>query len=405
MKMSLWKQNKKILFGISGGIAAYKTPDILRTWIKAGCEVETILTEAAEQFVSPLVISTLSKRRVWLERDFLFCEEGWKIPHINLTDWCDAFVIAPCTANVLRQCADGDASTLLGATMLACDKPMIIFPAMNSKMWASPMTKRHMKHVLDIGHQIVDPDDGILACGYEGKGRLPANGVINAHVWRALYPRKDMAGMKVLVTAGPTHEYIDPVRFIGNPSSGKMGYRIAENAWYRGADVTLVSGPTGLAPLDGIKMVNVVSADEMYHACVGAAADSDVIIKAAAVGDFKVSAPKALKIKRMEEETLTVELAQNRDIAAELGKLKKPWQLLVGFAAETNDLVVNARKKIADKNLDMIAVNDVLAVGAGFACDTNKIKIIDVDGRQTDAEGSKEDVAEALLDAVMKLKQ
>lgn len=403
--MSQWKQNKKILFGVSGGIAAYKAPEILRTWVKAGCAVETILTEAAEQFVSPLVVSTLTGRRVWLERDFLSSEEGWKIPHINLTDWCDVFVIAPCTANVLRQCADGDAGTLLGAAMLACNKPLILFPAMNSKMWDSPTTQRHMNHLLENGRQVVDPDAGMLACGYEGKGRLPANGVINAHVWRALYPCKDMAGMKVLVTAGPTHEYIDPVRFISNPSSGKMGYEIARNAWYRGADVTLISGPTGLAPLDGVEMINVVSAEDMYNACVGAATDADVIVKAAAVGDFKAAAPQAQKIKREKQEKMTIELGQNKDISAELGKLKKPWQLLVGFAAETSDLVINAKKKIAAKNLDMIAVNDVLATGVGFACDTNKITIIDRDGRQTDVAGSKENVAEALLDAIMKLKQ
>lgn len=402
--MSQWKQNKKILFGISGGISAYKAPDILRGWIKAGCEVETVLTEAAEQFVSPLVISTLTKRRVWLERDFLSREEGWKIPHISLTDWCDVFVVAPCTANVLRACAEGDSGTLMGASMLACEKPLLFFPAMNSKMWASPATKRHTQRLLEMGRVVIDPDEGMLACGYEGKGRLPAGEVIYAHVWRALYPKKDMAGMKVLVTAGPTHEYIDPVRYISNPSSGRMGYELAKNAWYRGAEVILVSGPTSLAPPDGIKVVNVVSADEMYNACLEAAEGADVIIKAAAVGDFKPTAKEALKIKRGGE-GLTIELAQNRDIAAELGKIKKRGQILVGFAAETNDFAANAARKMAAKNLDLIAVNDVLAEGAGFACDTNRINIIGKDSPAKDACGSKEEVAEAVLDAVMELKK
>lgn len=402
--MSRWKQGKKVLLGISGGISAYKAPDILRSWIKAGCEVETILSESAEKFVSPLVISTLTKRRCWLERDFLSSQKGWEIPHISLTDWCDLFVVAPCTANVLRQCAEGDPSKLIGAAMLACDRPILLFPAMNSKMFANAATKRHMKSVLEMGHRIIDPDEGMLACGYEGKGRLPSNAVIDAHVWRALYPLKDMSGMKVLVTAGPTHEYIDPVRFISNPSSGKMGYEIARNAWYRGADVTLVSGPTGLTPLEGISTVDVVSAGEMCEACMKAAPDADVIIKAAAVGDFRPARVEALKIKRKEGERMTVELEQNRDIAAELGKMKRAGQILVGFAAETNDLIANARKKITAKNLDMIAVNDVLAVGAGFASDTNKIKILGADGFEQDAEGSKEDVAGALLDAVMKIR-
>lgn len=403
--MSQWKQCKKILLGISGGIAAYKAPDILRGWIKAGCEVETILTESAEQFVSPLVISTLTKRRCWLEKDFLSREEGWKIPHISLTDWCDLFVVVPCTANVLRQCAEGDSSTLLGVAMLACEKPMLLFPAMNSKMLANEMSQRCMKRVEEMGREVVDPDDGMLACGYEGKGRLPSNEVIHARVWRALYPRKDMAGMKLLVTAGPTHEYIDPVRFVSNPSSGKMGYEIARNAWYRGAEVTLVSGPTALQPLEGVNTVNVVSAEEMYDACLKSAPDTDVIVKAAAVGDFRPAGKEKLKIKRKEGELLTVAFEQNKDIAAELGKIKKPGQILVGFAAETNDFVVNARRKIESKNLDIIAVNDVLAEGAGFASDTNRIKILGARGFERDAEGSKEAVAEAVLDAVMEIKR
>lgn len=403
--MSQWKQGKKILLGVSGGIAAYKAPDILRRWVKAGCEVEVILTESAEQFVSPLVISTLTHKRCWLERDFLSREEGWKIPHISLTDWCDIFVVAPCTANVLRQCSDGDGSTLIGAAMLACAKPMLLFPAMNSKMLNNAATQRYMRCVSEMGREIVDPDEGMLACGYEGKGRLPSYEVIDAHVWRALYPRKDMSGMKVLVTAGPTHEYIDPVRFISNPSSGKMGCEIARNAWYRGAEVTLVRGPVALQPLEGVTTVDVVSAQEMYEACIKAAPDMDVIIKAAAVGDFRPAGKTAHKIKRKDGESLSLELEQNRDIAAELGRRKKEGQILVGFAAETDDLVANAQKKVTAKNLDMIAINDVLAPGAGFALDTNTIKILGANGYRRDAAGSKECVAEALLDAVMEIKR
>ena len=216
---------KRILFGVSGGIAAYKAPDVLHGWVKLGFEVETVLTEAAEQFVSPLALSTLSKRRVWRERDFLSAEYGWQIPHISLTDWADLFVIAPCTANVLRAAAQGDGSTLLGAALLANTKPLLLFPAMNGKMLASGPVQEHIKILKERGAEIIDPDSGLLACGYEGKGRMPSAAVINDYIMRALCDKKDFAGRRVAVTAGPTHEYIDPVRFISNPSSGKDGLR------------------------------------------------------------------------------------------------------------------------------------------------------------------------------------
>lgn len=402
--MSLWKSDKKILFGISGGIAAYKAPDILHGLVKAGCEVETILTESAERFVSPLVLSTLSGRRVWCERDFLSREDGWRIPHIRLTEWADVFVIAPCTANVLRMCAEGNSGTLLGAAMLANRKPLLLFPAMNCNMLAHPATQRSMTAAAEMGHTVVDPDSGMLACGYEGKGRLPAAGVIYEYIWRAACPKKDMKGMKVLVTAGPTHEYIDPVRYISNPSSGKMGYAIAKAAWYRGAEVTLVSGPSHLTPPEGVRLVNVVTAEQMYSECVDAASEMDVIIKAAAVGDFRPASESRQKIKRLLKEELTLTLVQNRDIAAELGRMKKSGQILVGFAAETEDIVNNAVKKIASKNLDMIVCNDVLAKGSGFSSDTNTILIITPEGVEAEFSGSKEDAADVILDAVVRRK-
>ena len=400
--MNLSKLSNRILFGISGGIAAYKAPDLLRGWIKAGCEVETILTRSAEQFVSPLALSTLSKRRVWREDDFLSPEYGWQIPHISLTDWADVFVVAPCTGNVLRMCAEGDSETLLGAALLANDKPLVLFPAMNCKMLSNPATRKNIETLTSRGVSVVDPDSGPLACGYDGKGRLPQANVINDYVFRALCKNKDMKGLRVLVTAGPTHEYIDPVRYLSNPSSGKMGYEIARCAWYRGADVTLVSGPVSLVPPAGVSVVNVTSAEQMYEACMDEAADADVIIKAAAVGDFRAAAEAPQKIKRQKGEDLTLTLVQNRDIAAELGRIKKPDQLLVGFAAETQDLLANARKKIASKNLDIIVVNDVLAKGAGFGCDTNSVTIMAPGRPDVKFSGGKDEVADALLDAVLR---
>ena len=402
--MSPWKRNRRILFGVTGGIAAYKAPDILRGWRREGCEVEVILSRSAEEFVSPLVLSTLSGRKIWCESDFLSAQEGWKIPHITLTEWAEVFVIAPCTANGLRICAQGDGSTLLGAAMLANRGPMVIFPAMNSNMLQNPAVKANIDTIKAMGHKVVDPDSGMLACGYEGKGRLPDSSVIYEHVWQALSPKKDLSGMKVMVTAGPTHEYIDPVRYISNPSSGKMGYALAKAAWYRGADVTLVSGPVSIQRPEGVRVIDVVSAEQMYEACIKEAPEMDIIIKAAAVGDFRAEEEMKQKLKRRDGEPLTVTFVQNRDIAAELGRMKKDGQMLIGFAAETQDLIANAQKKMIAKNLDMIACNDVLANGAGFASDTNTLMIMTKGGAEVEFSGTKDDVADTLLDAVIKKK-
>ena len=394
---------KRILFGVSGGIAAYKAPDVLHGWVKLGCEVETILTEAAEQFVSPLALSTLSKRRVWRERDFLSAEYGWQIPHISLTDWCDLFVIAPCTANVLRVAAQGDGSTLLGAALLANTKPLLLFPAMNGKMLASGPVQEHIEILKERGAEVVDPDSGLLACGYEGKGRMPSAAVINDYVMRALCDKKNLAGLRIAVTAGPTHEYIDPVRYISNPSSGKMGYAIAEEAWRRGAEVTLITGPSALRRPAGLNVVDVINADEMFDACMSAAESADVIIKAAAVGDYRTAERAEQKIKRGGKDTMTLELVQNRDIAAELGRRKRPGQLLVGFAAETQNVIENAQKKMSEKNLDMIVSNDVLAPGAGFAVDTNSVTIMARGAEPVRFSGTKEEAASRILDSVSAL--
>ncbi|MGI6443112.1 MAG: bifunctional phosphopantothenoylcysteine decarboxylase/phosphopantothenate--cysteine ligase CoaBC [Synergistaceae bacterium] len=403
--MSQWKKNKKILFGISGGIAAYKAPDILHSWIKAGCEVETILTKAAEEFVSPLVLSTLSGRCVWRESDFLSSEKGWKIPHISLTEWADIFVIAPCTANVLKMCAEGDSSTLMGAALLANRNPLLLFPAMNPNMLSHAETQANINKLMSRGHTVVNPDCGLLACGYEGQGRLPSKEVINEYVWRALYPKRDLEGLNVLITAGPTHEYIDPVRFISNPSSGKMGYALAKQAWYRGANVTLISGPTSLPVPVGVNFVKVITAEEMYDACIKNAPTADIMIKAAAVGDFRVEKISSNKIKRDKDMSLTLNLVQNKDIAAKLGEIKREGQTLVGFAAETQNFVGNARKKIESKKLDMIAVNDVLSENIGFESDNNKISLIIPGSNIEEIEGTKEEVADALFDAIILKRQ
>ena len=398
-----WARNKKILLGVSGGIAAYKIPELVREWLRAGCEVEVILTEAAAKLVSPLALSTLLKRRVWRECDFLSDELGWTIPHITLSGWADVFVVAPCSANTLQAAATGAAGTLLGAAMLACRAPVILFPAMNSNMWANPAVKANAHAVSERGYKIIDPDSGMLACGYEGEGRLPSTPAIVDETWFSIRENKDFAGKKALVTAGPTHEYIDPVRFISNPSTGKMGCAIAAEARYRGAEVVLVSGPTNIRRPSGVRVVGVTSAAEMRDACLAEAGSCDVIIKAAAVGDYRAKNYMEQKIKRGYASEITLDLAANADIAAELGRMKKPWQILVGFAAETDNMAENATAKLDAKQLDIVAANDVSADGEGFASDTNRLEIFFAPRhgqKPFSISGSKWEAASGLLDAV-----
>jgi phosphopantothenoylcysteine decarboxylase/phosphopantothenate--cysteine ligase len=385
-----------VLFGISGGISAYKAPQIVRALRSYNCEVEIILTEAAEKFVTPLVLSTLAERKVWRQSDFLNPEEGWKIPHIKLADWAEVAVVAPATANVLRRAALGEAETLLGAALLATRAPVLIFPAMNVHMWEHEATQEHVGRLRELGYFVFEPEEGELACGYEGKGRLPSVDVILEEIWRSLCPKKDLKGKHVLVTAGPTWEFIDPVRFLSNPSSGKMGYAMARTAWYRGAEVVLVSGPVGLPQPHWAHLVSATSAEEMGRAVMEHLSWADVIVKAAAVSDFRAEERKSQKIKRQGRDKLDLQLVQNPDIAAAVGLNKRQDQLLIGFAAESEDLLENARSKMARKGLDMIVVNDITAPGVGFASDTNVVKVLDPKGAIAELKGSKEAVADAI---------
>ena len=395
-----WKSNRRILIGISGGISAYKIPEIIRAIRKNGNDVEVILTQSATSFITPLTISTLTGRRAWLEEDFLSNERGWEIPHISLADWAEAFLIAPATANVIRRAALGEAETLLGTAMLATRAPVILFPAMNVHMWEHPATQRHVKIARTLGYTVVSPEEGELACGYEGKGRLPKNEIIIEFLWKVLSPKKDLVGKKVLVTAGPTREFMDPVRFLSNPSSGKMGFAIAKTAWYRGGEVTLIKGPTCIEPPYGLRVVNVTTAEEMYDAVLKESEKTDIIVKAAAVGDYKFATTSEQKIKREGKDRIQVTLEENPDIAAEVGKRKREDQILVGFAAESNELIENAISKLNRKNMDMIVANDITAKGSGFESDTNSVAIICKNGHMTRIEGTKEEVAWRLWDVI-----
>lgn len=400
--MARWKNNRKIVLAVTGGISAYKAPEILRALVKAGCDVEVVLTAGGEKFVSPMVLSTLAGKRVWRQEDFLSDEMGWKIPHITLADWTDGVLIAPCTAETLSNIARGSGKELLCSLVLAARSPVIVFPAMNVNMLANPATAENCEVLRRRGIVVAEPDTGSLACGYEGKGRLPATEVILEELWRALCPSKSLEGKNVLVTAGPTWEFLDPVRFLSNPSTGKMGYAMARAAWYRGARVTFVHGPAEFSNLEGFSAKPVVSAEEMKREVLAVSDEMDFIVKAAAVGDFRAASPSDKKIKREKLDSLTIELEQNADIAAALGERKRPGQVLVGFAAESHDLVENAAAKMKRKKLDFIAANDITASDAGFGADTNTVRLLDPGGGSEEFSGSKEEVADCLWRAILK---
>jgi phosphopantothenoylcysteine decarboxylase/phosphopantothenate--cysteine ligase len=400
--MPEWKRYRKILLCVTGGIAAYKIPDLVSRLRKLDCEVEVVLTKAAEALVSPLALSTLSGRRAWLQDDFLSDRRGFEIPHIRLADWAEVVVVAPCSAETASGLAQGRAGSIVEAALLATRAPVVLFPAMNVHMFEHPATQQNLKALADRGVRVVDPEFGSLACGYEGKGRLPETDLILEEVMYALSPRRDLAGRHVLVTAGPTQEYLDPVRFISNPSSGKMGLAMARTAWYRGAEVRLILGPAPqTGSLHGLEVHGIVSALEMRDAVMENLGWADCVVKAAAVGDYRASEKAGHKIKREKKDSITFSLVQNPDIAAEVGKNKRVDQFLIGFAAETDDVVKNARAKMARKGLDLMAANDVSAPGSGFGADVNTVQIISGDGA-TQISGSKEEVADAIWEVAVR---
>lgn len=400
-----WKRSRKVLLCVTGGIAAYKIPDLVSRLSKLDCEVEIILTKAAEALVSPLALSTLSGRRVWQQDDFLSEKRGFEIPHIHLADWAEVVAVAPCTANTAAGLAQGRGGSIVEAALLATRAPVVLFPAMNVHMFDHPATQQNLRILAERGVRVVDPEFGSLACGYEGKGRLPGTDLILEEIAWALSPRRDLAGRHILVTAGPTQEYLDPVRFISNPSSGKMGLAMARTAWYRGAEVRVVLGPVSGEAMSsaggahGLEIHNVVSALEMRDAVMENLGWADCVVKAAAVGDYRARTREEHKIKREKKDSLTLSLVQNPDIAAEVGTNKRADQLLIGFAAETDDLVKNARAKMERKGLDLMVANDVTAPGSGFGFDTNTIRLISRND-EVQFSGSKEEVADSVWETV-----
>ena len=390
---------KRILLGVSGSIAAYKAVDLLRRLSEQGAEVRVAMTRNAEHFVSRLTFETLSRGLV-LYDEFWDREQG-AIGHIEITDGLDLSLVAPATANIIGKIAAGIADDALTSALMAIDCPLLIAPAMNDRMYRNPRLQKNISVLKDSGVRFVEPGTGDLACGTTGQGRLADTDLILREV-AALLTSKDLAGKTVLVTAGPTREFIDAVRFISNPSTGKMGYALAAAARDRGAEVILISGPTQLAPPRGMKVVSVVSAGEMHRAVTEHLDRSHIVIMAAAVSDFKPLQTSDRKIKK-EDAAQTLQLERTEDILLELGKAGGK-RMLVGFAAETDDVERNAEKKLKDKKLDMIVVNDLLKSGSGFGVDTNAVTIVDRSGKRTEVPTlPKTQVAAAVMTAICEL--
>lgn len=394
-------KGKHILIGVTGGIAAYKTAYLIRDLVKRGAEVKVIMTEKAKAFITPLTLATLSKNPILV--DFFDPTNGAWNSHVSLGLWADAYVIAPATANTIAKMAHGIADNLLTTTYLSARCPVFVAPAMDLDMYAHPTTQENIEYLKSKGVNIIDAASGFLASGLEGKGRMAEPEDIANQVSNFFASKQELRGKKVLITAGPTHEKIDPVRFIGNHSSGKMGYALAEECAARGADVYLVSGPVQIkAKHPNIKTISVVSAGEMFEAASAEFDSSDITILCAAVADFRPETQADEKIKR-EKEDLVIRLKPTQDIAANLGSRKKENQILVGFALETNNEAENAQGKLKRKNLDFIVLNSLKDENACFGYDTNKITIIEKNGNtQAFSLKSKTEVAKDIIDKVCK---
>ena len=392
-------QGKHIVLGITGSIAAYKACLLIRLLVKEGAEVQVVITPSGKEFITPLTLSTLTRKPVISE--FFSQRDGTWNSHVDLGLWADLMVIAPATASTIGKMAHGIADNMLITTYLSMKAPVMVAPAMDLDMYAHPATQHNIDILRSYGNIIVEPGSGELASQLVGKGRMEEPENILLHICDALNPHANrLRGKKVLITAGPTYEKIDPVRFIGNYSSGKMGYAIAETCASEGAEVTLVSGPTSLQPRHtSIRCIRVESAQEMYEATTAQFSDADITILSAAVADFTPEEVAGKKIKR-EKGAQTLTLQPTHDIAAELGRRKQEGQLLVGFALETHDEEANARHKLEKKNLDLIVLNSLQDAGAGFMHDTNKVTLLTAESAQSFPLKSKEAVAKDIIDKI-----
>ncbi len=395
-------QGKTVLLGVTGGIACYKAAMLASALKKQHANVIVVMTKNATEFITPLTFEQLTGNRVCV--DTFDRNYPHSVEHIAIADQADLVLIAPATANVLAKLAHGLADDMLTTTVLACDCPKVAAPAMNTKMYLNPVTQDNLARLRRYGWEVLEPGSGVLACGAVGPGRMPEPQELLEVCLHHLARKKDMAGVKVLVTAGPTREAIDPVRYISNKSTGKMGYAIAKAAAARGAEVTLVSGPVSLPKPPYLEVVDITSAQDMYEAVTSRSGEMDIIIKAAAVADYRPAEVAEDKVKKQEGE-MSIPLARTNDILQYLGEHKRPGQFLCGFSMETRDMVDNSRKKLEKKHLDLIAANNVKVAGAGFAVDTNILTLISPDDMTELPLLSKDDAADVLLDVIMKRKK
>jgi len=394
-------KGKKIVLGITGSIAAYKSCLIIRELIKRGAEVQVVITPDGKEFITPITLSALTHKPVIIE--FFSQRDGTWNSHVDLGLWADAMIIAPCTASSIGKMANGIADNMLITTYLSMKAPVFIAPAMDLDMYKHPSTQANIEKLKEYGNYIIEPASGYLASGLEGKGRMEDPEKIVETLNRQFY-KKDLKGKQIMITAGPTYEKIDPVRFIGNYSSGKMGFAIAEECYQRGADVTLIAGPVSMKCSDGINRIDVESCESMYNEATKAFSNCDAAILCAAVADFKPENIADKKIKR-EKDDLIIRLKPTHDIAASLGKIKSDKQKIVAFALETNDEEINAKHKLEKKNADFIVLNSTRIPGTTFRSDENQITIISKDGKKEYDKKPKSEVATDIIDELASIMQ
>ena len=395
-------KGKTVLLGVTGGIAAYKIANLASALVKLHADVNVIMTQNATNFINPITFESLTGNKCIVDtfdRNFKF-----KVEHIALAELADVFMVAPASANVIGKIANGIADDMLTTTFMACKKKKILAPAMNTNMYENPIVQDNIKKLKGYGMEIIEPATGYLACGTTGSGKLPDEKILLEYILREIAYEKDLSGKTVLVTAGPTREAIDPVRFISNHSTGKMGYSVARVAAMRGAEVTLVSGPTNLSAPIGVDVINVTTAEEMYNAMVSNSKDSDIIVMSAAVADYTPEVTADNKIKKKDGEGMNIPLKRTKDILKSLGEIKKENQIIVGFSMETENLIENSRKKLESKNADMICANSLKTEGAGYQVDTNIVTMITKNDMEELPLMSKNEVADKILDKVVSLK-
>ncbi len=391
-------RGKTVVLGVTGGVAAYKMPNLASMLVKLHAEVHVIMTANACNFINPIAFESLTNTKCLVEtfdRNFQF-----HVAHVSLAQKADVVMIAPASANVIGKLANGIADDMLTTTCMATKAPMYIVPAMNTNMYENPILQDNLKKLASYGKKIIDPASGFLACGTSGAGKMPEPAELLKYILKEIACEKDMLGKKVLVNAGPTREAIDPVRFITNHSTGKMGYAIAENAMLRGAEVTLVTGPTSIEPPSFVKVIPVVSAQDMFDAVTANAEDKDIVILSAAVADYRPTEVADNKIKKKEGD-MSIPLTRTKDIIGTLGQNKVEGQFLCGFSMETENMLENSKAKLERKNLDMIVANNLKVAGAGFGTDTNVITLITKDSANELPLMSKKEAAAAILDEIL----